>query len=333
MKKIFCIITLLIYGFYSYSQDDVKSSKEDILWCQNQENSRKTTNLYPLRYIKIAFHIVRTSAGTTERQGIETDIKNALVYMNSKYVGANVQFYICDINYINNDTYYNFNTSTQSALMQTYNISDAINIYLFNTMVNPDGSNVWGYTYYPCSPNIIALRQSTMDELVTVTHELGHFFRLPHTHDRGNELVDGSNCATAGDCFCDTPADPNLQFDLYVNENCEYTGTMLDANGDPYNPDVANIMSYARHKCRNHFSPEQLAMVNYWANQSCRICFSHMSNIENTIISTNQTISEDVIILKNVTVQNNSTIILQPCTFVEISGNSEITLGSTLDIQ
>lgn len=337
MKKIFCIISFLIFGFYCYSQDYIKYTLEDMLWIKNQENSRKTNTLFPLKYYKIAFHVVRTSSGTTERQGIEADIKRALAYMNSKYIGANVQFYICDINYINNDTYYNFidTYANSSSLMQTYNNSDALNIYLFNSMINPtNGENLWGYAYLPCG-NFIALIHSTMDEIVTITHEVGHAFGLLHTHrDYGNlEFVDGSNCENAADGFCDTPADPKLDFEKYVNEDCEYTGTMLDPHGDPYNPDVTNIMSYARHKCRNHFSPEQIVSINFWANDPCRLCFSHMSTLENTTISNNQNISEDVIILKNVTVQNNSTIILQPCAFVEISGNSEITLGSTLDIQ
>ena len=62
----------------------------------------------------------------------------------------------------------------------------------------------------------------------TLPHEVGHFYGLPHTHDQGNELVNGSNCATAGDNFCDTPADPNLSG--VVNSSCVYTGTATDAN-------------------------------------------------------------------------------------------------------
>lgn len=310
MKKVLIIISLLIFGFASYSQEV----------------------LHPLKYYKVAFHIVRTSAGTTNRVGLETDIQKAIKYMNTKYIGANVQFYICDIYYIDNDTYYDFNTSDQNTLMQTYNISDAINVYLFNSM-----PNLWGYTYQPIrynpnTANFIGLRHEIMDLFVTVTHEFGHFFGLPHTHDGTHEYVDGSNCSTAGDKFCDTPADPDLQFETYVNENCEYTGDMVDGHGDPYDPDVTLIMSYARHKCRTRFSQEQLAEINFWANHLVRLGFSHMHTFEDVTLSSNQDIEEDVILIKNTKIENNIEVNLKPCAFVEISGDSEVKLGSILNI-
>ncbi|WP_246205892.1 M43 family zinc metalloprotease, partial [Fulvivirga aurantia] len=81
-----------------------------------------------------------------------------------------------------------------------------------------------------------------------------------HTHGKTNtgttdELVNGSNCTTAGDEICDTPADPNLSGK--VNGSCQYTGNLKDANGDFYNPSVPNIMSYAPGSCRNVFSQGQ----------------------------------------------------------------------------
>ena len=46
----------------------------------------------------------------------------------------------------------------------------------------------------------------------TLSHELGHYFDLYHTHETsfGTECPSGSNCQSAGDMVCDTPADPNL---------------------------------------------------------------------------------------------------------------------------
>ncbi|MBL0127849.1 MAG: hypothetical protein IPP83_10430 [Flavobacteriales bacterium] len=79
-------------------------------------------------------------------------------------------------------------------------------------------------------------------------HEVGHALGLMHTHDSvlGAELVDGSNCTTAGDFICDTPADPNLSLPGMIQfAGCTYIGTVLDANGDAYQPITNNIMSYA----------------------------------------------------------------------------------------
>ncbi|MEN6502331.1 MAG: hypothetical protein ABFC55_08130 [Tenuifilaceae bacterium] len=145
--------------------------------------------------------------------------------------------------------------------------------------------------------------------------------------------MDGSNCEVAGDFFCDTPADPKLNFADDVNESCVYTGGRIDAHGDAYNPATDLIMSYARHNCRTRFSSEQLNSVNYWANQSIRTCFSHMYVLENITLSSDQFITQDVIALRNVKVVSNSKVILKPCAIVEISGDSEISLGSTLDIE
>ena len=309
MKKILITLSLLIISFTSYSQEQ----------------------LQPLKYFKVAFHIVRTSAGTTNITGLELDIQKAIKYMNDKFIGANIQFYICGINYIDNDTLYDLNHDSIDFLIKPYKIDDAINVCLSNTMTYRDGEELWGF-----AGSVIALRHHKMKDLVTVAHEFGHFFRLEHTHSGGNEFVtrgESANCTTAGDSFCDTPADPNLEFETYVDENCDYTGTMVDARGDTYDPDVTLIMSYARHKCRTRFSQEQLAKMNLIATQGAWIVYSHMRNIENTTITNNEDIEEDVILINNTKIENNAEVKLKSCAFVEISGDSEVKLGSTLDIR
>ncbi|MFV0501450.1 MAG: M43 family zinc metalloprotease [Bacteroidales bacterium] len=314
MKKIIITLSLLIIGFTSYSQEHLKL----------------------LKYYKVAFHIVRTSAGTTNITGLELDIQKAIKYMNDKFIGANIQFYICginSINYIDNDTYFNISgdLSSITGAMAPYRIENAINVFLFNSMVD----DLWGFSSTPDEGTIAVRHEVIQGQLVTVTHEFGHFFWLSHTHSGGNEFVtrgESANCTTAGDGFCDTPADPNLEFETYVDENCDYTGTMVDARGDTYDPDVTLIMSYARHKCRTRFSQEQLARMNLIATQGAWIVYSHMQYFENTAITTDYDIEEDVILIKNTKIENNAEVRLKPCAFVEISGDSEVKLGSTLDI-
>lgn len=97
----------------------------------------------------------------------------------------------------------------------------------------------------------------------SIEHEMGHTLALRHTH-QGGELVDGSNCATAGDQVCDTPADPGLNGTNVIG--CVYVGTAVDANGQPYTPLTNNFMSYAPNSCRTAFTPGQVDRMNNYLN-------------------------------------------------------------------
>lgn len=342
MKKTLILIVTCCLFSTAYSQqyiDDVTYDISAIQQIRAFEQSNRVDTIYPVRYYKVAFHIVRKSNGFIEKENIEEDITLSIAYMNSKYAGANVQFYTCGVDYIDDDRYYDFDIGEQSLLMDTYNQSDAINIYLFNTMFQSNGRDMWGYTYIPSltgSVNIISLRRSTMDELSTIAHEMGHFFGLPHTHNdfgpSNDELVNGSNCRVAGDYFCDTPADPEMDFENDVNENCEYTKDTTDANGERYTPATDLIMSYARHKCRTRFSLEQLATISFWGNQPVRTVFSNMYLLENLSITNNDTIEQDVILLKNCTINSGVTLELTPCAFVEFKEDTEIVLGAEVNV-
>ena len=96
-----------------------------------------------------------------------------------------------------------------------------------------------------------------------VSHEMGHCLNLYHTHELkfGQELPNGSNCKTAGDLLCDTPADPSL--DIYrddINGNCELNYTIVE-QGISYYPDTKNLMSYTKPDCMQRFSAGQVARM------------------------------------------------------------------------
>jgi hypothetical protein len=120
---------------------------------------------------------------------------------------------------------------------------------------------------------------------------MGHVFSLLHTHGASNtkmttELADGSNCDTDGDGICDTPADPKLSSNS-INNFCEYIGTETDLNGNLFNPDTKNIMSYSRKACRNNFTNQQLArMYAFFNSAKTQFVFSK-EDIETTSISNN----------------------------------------------
>ena len=224
---------------------------------ENNYLNRPPTAGSCINNIPMQVHIIRRSNGTG---GLTiSELNSAMTTLNLRYEAACMAFYVCgSINYIDDDQYYNFNTNDEPALTAANNVNDAINIYYANSVGN-GSSNLCGYAYYPGGPDVILMANGCANNGSTLPHEVGHFYGLPHTHDQGNELVNGSNCATAGDNFCDTPADPNLSG--VVNSSCVYTGTATDANGDTYIPDPTNIMSYSRKLCRTFFSSDQLAEI------------------------------------------------------------------------
>ena len=200
--------------------------------------------------VPVVFHIELRNGNPVYS---ENTLLNKLALVNTYFSIGNIAFTNCNpIEYFEDNN--------------TVRISNVINVYLDG---GPSGCGVY-------SGGIIRINVNcnrTFEHILA--HELGHALGLPHTHGytnsgTTNELVDGSNCTTAGDRFCDTPADPNLLGK--VNGSCLYTGTATDANGDSFVPDVTNIMSYTRSTCANYFSPEQLAKMYNVAlalNYSC----------------------------------------------------------------
>jgi hypothetical protein len=179
-------------------------------------------------------------------------------------------FQLLSVDYIDDDDYYyNIDTDAEiDAMIQENVVADAINVYFTPNLSNEDGGLCGRGSFTTSSPQGVAMNNGctgTSDNPSTFPHELGHFFDLFHTHETafGAELVDGSNCGSAGDKFCDTPADPGLDEGTNVNSfpNCSYYGSATDGNGDSYNPDTSQLMSYAPKQCRDSWSPEAEAKV------------------------------------------------------------------------
>jgi len=208
---------------------------------------------------------------------------------------------------------------------------------VFHTLLAGIGS---AYAYYPWqSYNGLTILSYGKNQTSTYPHEMGHLLGLIHTHGGSNvdcsstELVNGSNCQTTGDLICDTPADPNL-FDL-ISPNCSINyainGCPTDANGQAYQANPYNIMSYAYPTCRTVFTPMQIDEMNYWAGStnlaSKRLVFS--SNTLST--TTNQSITGDLVYYSSMTINSGAEVFIDACAtqidYLTITEGSELTIN------
>lgn len=297
MKKLYFFITIVFAQFHSYSQNfECGTILRDqdhqlILKLLSSEKSNPfeiQSDVSSLIKVAISAHILRKADGTG---GLSLDqLNQAITSVNEFYANAGMEFFLFgDVNFIDNDTFYDFDASQENALANDQDVANTINVYFVNSLIS--GSNLLcGYTYFPGSPDRILMDNSCTITGNTLSHEIGHFFTLYHTHGRTNngttdELVNGSNCETAGDNLCDTAADPNLSGK--VDANCAYTLNERDSNGDIYRPDPANIMSYSTRTCRRLFSNRQYARIltgyqnarNYLYEKEYVANFRPLSNI------------------------------------------------------
>ncbi|MBK7885623.1 MAG: T9SS type A sorting domain-containing protein [Chitinophagaceae bacterium] len=200
----------------------------------------------------------------------------------NKYFTANnagIQLVMCGpVNYIYDNNFYDCSEEDFKTLKQMYNVKNVLNIYFTGTVAT--------YAGFGSAGGIVVMKDVVKS--TTLTHEIGHYLSLAHTHGSGegtcsmsDEFVDGSNCDTGGDGFCDTPADPNLNYscksEQVNNKTCIYIGTAKDAHGDSYDPLTNNIMSYSPQNCRTSFTEEQIWQMRYSLEQKMLFCCSDKS--------------------------------------------------------
>ena len=263
-----CVLIFVI-GVSSYGQDTecgTIATQRDIEALKNLQvtllSRMRTSTTTPPTKIAITAHIARRSDGTGGLTAQE--LADAIVKVNEIYTLTNMEFFIFgDINYIDDDRYFDFQSAQEVELANQHFVENTINVYFFNSVLWVTGF-VCGYARYPQKgiDRIVMVNRCTTDGS-TFPHELGHYFALYHTHGKTNtgtthELVTrgvGSNCETAGDDLCDTAADPNLRG--LVDGSCGYTGKGRDANGQLFVPNTRNLMSYSRKNCREELSQGQ----------------------------------------------------------------------------
>lgn len=225
----------------------------------------------------IQLHIVGTSDGGGRTPW--SRIVSAFQLLNQDFASAEINFCLeGEINYINNNSFYEHTFASGGTMMGLNNRPNRINVYFVGDPADACG-------YYSPSRDAVAIANNCLgggDH--TFAHEIGHFLALPHTFDgwegvdiddlpidspapifqggRRVEKADSTNCAIAGDGFCDTAAD-------YIADRwpCNSAGFYRDSLMDPDSVKFAvpafNIMSYALDNCVTSFTDEQRdAMVS-----------------------------------------------------------------------
>jgi hypothetical protein len=257
---------------------------------ENYQKSQKTSaSSSTVFYYSIQFHFVRKSDGTpSANEKTELDLLDLIKYLNQYLIGSYIQFEHCNsINYINSNELFNMKMYDETEA-DKHHVNGVINMFFVNSITDDNNDDVDAYAHFPKTGDRIFIIYNQMNS-INVVHELGHFFDLAHTHESidGCEFADGSNCAGTGDLICDTPADPGIFKFIYDPDSCKYkddvelsssayssdcakweNGYLVDPNGDRYQPDISNIMSYALEDCQNNFTTQQYERMFYCSRGS-----------------------------------------------------------------
>jgi hypothetical protein len=217
-----------------------------------------------------------------------------------------IGFYLrCDIGFINSDDNFDIGGDGEAwNLIQNNKSRGCINIHIVGDYTAA-GVHIRS-RFFGRDGIILNFASTGGGASTTIAHEVGHYFELDHTHQyssRGKcrkESVDRNRtwpafrfcpfggggpsnqriCEATGDFLGDTPADPNLDDNLFntaIPGLCSFNaqGNFNSTNdpwGDSYvNPPVGssqpnprNVMSYNRDRdCRINFSRLQIAVMLY----------------------------------------------------------------------
>ncbi len=189
-------------------------------------------------YVHVALDSLRETNITTDK------IKALIEKANVAFAPICISFDYCKIDTVIDYSFATINDRVEPELLRTrFQKHRRINLYLVDSLMMRSFSHRNGIQTEEYAMIIIP---KTGQGLI---HELGHTFGLYHTFEQefGLELVDQSNCKTAGDFICDTPADPGNP----ENEQCNFYYLLRDSNDDFYKTEIGNYMSH--HYCAHCF--------------------------------------------------------------------------------
>ena len=250
MKYINIIFTMLLFGLIPFQTSAQLDYKYEPLPCLDKK-------------VSILAHIVLNQFGNAEIS--EEDILTAIDSLNKYFEPICLSFEVCGFNTITNWQFNNLDNAAEwNDLQVKYHKARRLNMFFVK---RTHIFNACGFANLAGVQNLvnggIVIKKNCVGNSKTIPHEVGHYFGLLHTFEgSGIELVNGSNCQTAGDNICDTPADPFVNGDpvnayVDVGLGCRFISPKVDANGEFYRPDVGNIMSYYPGQCSCGFTHQQ----------------------------------------------------------------------------
>lgn len=217
---------------------------------------------FPL-LIKVFIHVIADDDGSNVAAG-DSSIERQMEFMRQYYAPQNICFILGGKQQINNTDLNNMNTDTEAGELTPHLVGNMLNIFIHNALMDNNGLlNGNAYDIPNWYLSMVSTAITSINNVSTLSHEVGHDFGLYHTHETafGVENVPRSgncnNCNSAGDQLCDTPGDPNLDNGNVVNASCVYTGNAVDGCGNTYMPDPFNLMAYGNRTCRNIFTNGQ----------------------------------------------------------------------------
>ncbi len=264
ISRISLLLILIALLQTGYSQSDCATTPTSTYYNNSMDGAALGTYDDPL-VIRLYIHLVRQGNGSG---GVNaTNLQEQIEWLDELYQTQNLYFDYC-IQEVNCADCWLSGTDGRNAIKDlwvTNSLDDGINCYLFPPSFNqtPEAEDVG-------SKNCFSYVDAT-----STAHEIGHCLGLFHTfqgmscpptsdseyspyYDQNNDLVNGSNCDSAGDLICDTPADPQC---WHLVSGCTFSNTLprLDFVGHPFiDPDnilPKNIMSY--YPCRQEFTDGQ----------------------------------------------------------------------------
>lgn len=307
MKKTFWIVNSILLSFLiqikSYSQNIAYCGVVDVEPINMANISSTILNNAPILNVGINYFIVKDSL-TGSMPNSTFNINDEIAYANNKFADAKIHFYLCKTIIIESSKskfitlqnnwealYYKLKGNSNDL----YSTNDKINVYHVNSINNGAFS---GFARFPSTQqpnNLLVVSDDYLPQKSVLTHELGHYFGLPHTFNGSIPSIDripyvsepGISFVTQngitynlGDGIDDTPSDPGIDvcWGLINSSSCTAACSRGDLGNVPYDVihEPANIMSY---RCQETFSAGQNNVIRANAVSS-RVLVTFNSNSE-----------------------------------------------------
>lgn len=297
-KNIYFLLAFLISIFYQ-NQVFTQSPDPDHPVCFTTGSPSNaniplthTVNLDPIT-IRIYVHVVRDQFGNGGQTAQQ--VKEGLRHLDIAFNPLNIFFeWDCDIDYIDNQTLFE---------------SLGLNYSVYGTNAHDDGIDLYLFPEHPFPlaagsghANVLNIDDFFAKELIVIgnfklppdyqnlvpshilSHEVGHCLGLRHP-SFGQQLLNDPQCnagnlfTLAGDHICDTPPDPEINFDVNPND-CTWNGQQAG-----FDPDEKNIMALTHLNCLEEDEGES-GYFTFGQGQWIRNSIATFSELQECVVAT-----------------------------------------------